>query len=97
MTSSCGFNHLPRHTAFGKLKAMSEPNASLVVRHLMQRRWRDLGMTERAAAKQRRALARSREEAGQLGLFEWRRPSRNGAPLRPFLSALWPDRIRRPL
>jgi 5-methyltetrahydropteroyltriglutamate--homocysteine methyltransferase len=24
ITSSCGFNHLPRQTAFGKMKAMSE-------------------------------------------------------------------------
>ena len=24
VTSSCGFNHLPRRTAFGKLKAMTE-------------------------------------------------------------------------
>ena len=24
VTSSCGFNHLPRHVAFGKLKAMTE-------------------------------------------------------------------------
>ena len=24
VTSSCGFNHLPRRTALGKLKAMSE-------------------------------------------------------------------------
>jgi 5-methyltetrahydropteroyltriglutamate--homocysteine methyltransferase len=24
ITSSCGFNHLPRHIAFGKLKAMAE-------------------------------------------------------------------------
>jgi 5-methyltetrahydropteroyltriglutamate--homocysteine methyltransferase len=24
VTSSCGFNHLPRSTAFGKLKAMTE-------------------------------------------------------------------------
>ena len=23
-TSSCGFNHLPRRTAFGKLQAMAE-------------------------------------------------------------------------
>ena len=24
ITSSCGFNHLPRHVAFGKLNAMAE-------------------------------------------------------------------------
>jgi 5-methyltetrahydropteroyltriglutamate--homocysteine methyltransferase len=29
ITSSCGFNHLPRHIAFGKLRAMSEAKAIL--------------------------------------------------------------------
>jgi 5-methyltetrahydropteroyltriglutamate--homocysteine methyltransferase len=29
ITSSCGFNHLPRHTALGKLRAMSEAKAIL--------------------------------------------------------------------
>jgi len=29
ITSSCGFNHLPRHIAFGKLRAMSEAQAIL--------------------------------------------------------------------
>lgn len=29
ITSSCGFNHLPRHIAFGKLKAMSEAKTIL--------------------------------------------------------------------
>jgi 5-methyltetrahydropteroyltriglutamate--homocysteine methyltransferase len=29
ITSSCGFNHLPRHVAFGKLRAMSEAKAIL--------------------------------------------------------------------
>jgi 5-methyltetrahydropteroyltriglutamate--homocysteine methyltransferase len=29
VTSSCGFNHLPRHVAFGKLKAMSEAKGIL--------------------------------------------------------------------
>ena len=32
MTSSCGFNHLPRQVAFGKLRAMSEANAFLAAR-----------------------------------------------------------------
>ena len=30
ITSSCGFNHLPRHIALGKLKAMSEAKAILM-------------------------------------------------------------------
>jgi 5-methyltetrahydropteroyltriglutamate--homocysteine methyltransferase len=30
ITSSCGFNHLPRHIAFGKLLAMSEAKAILL-------------------------------------------------------------------
>ncbi|MGH7088654.1 MAG: hypothetical protein ACREFQ_07110, partial [Stellaceae bacterium] len=30
ITSSCGFNHLPRHVAFGKLRAMSEAKAILL-------------------------------------------------------------------
>jgi len=30
ITSSCGFNHLPRHIAFGKLKAMSEAKSILL-------------------------------------------------------------------
>jgi 5-methyltetrahydropteroyltriglutamate--homocysteine methyltransferase len=30
ITSSCGFNHLPRHIAFGKLRAMSEAKAILL-------------------------------------------------------------------
>ncbi|MBV8803535.1 MAG: hypothetical protein JO042_00785 [Sinobacteraceae bacterium] len=29
ITSTCGFNHLPRHIAFGKLKAMTEAKAML--------------------------------------------------------------------
>jgi 5-methyltetrahydropteroyltriglutamate--homocysteine methyltransferase len=29
ITSSCGFNHLPRHIALGKLKAMTEAKAIL--------------------------------------------------------------------
>ena len=29
VTSSCGFNHLPRHVAFGKLKAMAEAKRML--------------------------------------------------------------------
>jgi 5-methyltetrahydropteroyltriglutamate--homocysteine methyltransferase len=29
ITSSCGFNHLPRHIAFGKLRAMSDAKAIL--------------------------------------------------------------------
>lgn len=29
ITSSCGFNHLPRHIAFGKLRAMTEAKAIL--------------------------------------------------------------------
>jgi 5-methyltetrahydropteroyltriglutamate--homocysteine methyltransferase len=29
ITSSCGFNHLPRHIAFGKIRAMSEAKAIL--------------------------------------------------------------------
>jgi 5-methyltetrahydropteroyltriglutamate--homocysteine methyltransferase len=29
ITSSCGFNHLPRHIALGKLKAMSDAKAIL--------------------------------------------------------------------
>jgi 5-methyltetrahydropteroyltriglutamate--homocysteine methyltransferase len=29
ITSSCGFNHLPRHVAFGKLRAMQEAKAIL--------------------------------------------------------------------
>jgi 5-methyltetrahydropteroyltriglutamate--homocysteine methyltransferase len=29
ITSSCGFNHLPRHIAFGKLRAMAEAKAIL--------------------------------------------------------------------
>ena len=29
ITSSCGFNHLPRHVALGKLRAMSEAKAIL--------------------------------------------------------------------
>jgi 5-methyltetrahydropteroyltriglutamate--homocysteine methyltransferase len=29
ITSSCGFNHLPRHVAFGKMKAMTEAKAIL--------------------------------------------------------------------
>ena len=29
ITSSCGFNHLPRHIAFGKLRAMVEAKAIL--------------------------------------------------------------------
>jgi 5-methyltetrahydropteroyltriglutamate--homocysteine methyltransferase len=29
ITSSCGFNHLPRHIALGKLRAMSEAKAIL--------------------------------------------------------------------
>jgi 5-methyltetrahydropteroyltriglutamate--homocysteine methyltransferase len=30
ITSSCGFNHLPRHIAFGKLRAMTEAKAILI-------------------------------------------------------------------
>ena len=30
ITSSCGFNHLPRHIAFGKLRAMTEAKAILM-------------------------------------------------------------------
>ena len=29
VTSSCGFNHLPRHIALGKLRAMTEAKAIL--------------------------------------------------------------------
>jgi len=29
VTSSCGFNHLPRHVTLGKLKAMSEAKCIL--------------------------------------------------------------------
>jgi 5-methyltetrahydropteroyltriglutamate--homocysteine methyltransferase len=29
VTSSCGFNHLPRQVAFGKLKAMAEAKRML--------------------------------------------------------------------
>jgi 5-methyltetrahydropteroyltriglutamate--homocysteine methyltransferase len=29
ITSSCGFNHLPRHIALGKLRAMTEAKAIL--------------------------------------------------------------------
>jgi 5-methyltetrahydropteroyltriglutamate--homocysteine methyltransferase len=29
ITSTCGFNHLPRHTALGKMKAMTEAKAAL--------------------------------------------------------------------
>jgi 5-methyltetrahydropteroyltriglutamate--homocysteine methyltransferase len=29
VTSSCGFNHLPRHVALGKLRAMVEAKAIL--------------------------------------------------------------------
>ena len=29
ITSTCGFNHLPRHIAFGKLRAMTEAKAIL--------------------------------------------------------------------
>ena len=29
ITSSCGFNHLPRHVALGKLRAMTEAKALL--------------------------------------------------------------------
>jgi 5-methyltetrahydropteroyltriglutamate--homocysteine methyltransferase len=29
ITSSCGFNHLPRHVALGKLRAMTEAKAIL--------------------------------------------------------------------
>jgi 5-methyltetrahydropteroyltriglutamate--homocysteine methyltransferase len=32
ITSSCGFNHLPRHIAFGKLRAMSEAKTILLGR-----------------------------------------------------------------
>jgi 5-methyltetrahydropteroyltriglutamate--homocysteine methyltransferase len=32
ITSSCGFNHLPRHIAFGKLRAMSEAKMILLGR-----------------------------------------------------------------
>jgi 5-methyltetrahydropteroyltriglutamate--homocysteine methyltransferase len=32
ITSSCGFNHLPRHIALGKLRAMSEAKAILIGR-----------------------------------------------------------------
>jgi 5-methyltetrahydropteroyltriglutamate--homocysteine methyltransferase len=30
VTSSCGLNHLPRHIALGKLRAMSEAKAILL-------------------------------------------------------------------
>ena len=30
ITSSCGFNHLPRHIALGKLRAMTEAKAILI-------------------------------------------------------------------
>jgi 5-methyltetrahydropteroyltriglutamate--homocysteine methyltransferase len=29
ITSSCGFNHLPRHIALGKMRAMTEAKAIL--------------------------------------------------------------------
>ena len=29
ITSSCGFNHLPRHIALGKMRAMAEAKAIL--------------------------------------------------------------------
>jgi 5-methyltetrahydropteroyltriglutamate--homocysteine methyltransferase len=32
VTSSCGFNHLPRHIALAKLRAMSEAKAILLAR-----------------------------------------------------------------
>ena len=34
ITSSCGFNHLPRHIALGKLRAMSEAKAILLGREM---------------------------------------------------------------
>jgi 5-methyltetrahydropteroyltriglutamate--homocysteine methyltransferase len=33
ITSSCGFNHLPRHIALGKLRAMAEAKAILTGAH----------------------------------------------------------------
>jgi 5-methyltetrahydropteroyltriglutamate--homocysteine methyltransferase len=33
VTSSCGFNHLPRHIALGKLRAMTEAKAILHGKH----------------------------------------------------------------
>ena len=32
VTSSCGFNHLPRHIALGKLRAMTEAKAILLAK-----------------------------------------------------------------
>jgi 5-methyltetrahydropteroyltriglutamate--homocysteine methyltransferase len=32
ITSSCGFNHLPRHIALGKLRAMTDAKAILLRR-----------------------------------------------------------------
>ena len=37
ITSSCGFNHLPRHIALGKMRAMTEAKAILTVRSESQR------------------------------------------------------------
>jgi 5-methyltetrahydropteroyltriglutamate--homocysteine methyltransferase len=37
ITSSCGFNHLPRHIALGKMRAMTEAKAILTGRSESQR------------------------------------------------------------
>ncbi|MDQ3811452.1 MAG: hypothetical protein M3336_14295 [Chloroflexota bacterium] len=39
ITSSCGMNHLPRHIAFGKLKAMAEAKRILLDRAVAASHW----------------------------------------------------------
>ena len=70
ITSSCGFNHLPRHIALGKLRAMTEAKAILssvgrvMTQHRKQSRWR---RARPAPSDERLRLA---EAASGIGAFE---------------------------
>ena len=73
ITSSCGFNHLPRHIALGKLRAMTEAKAILLAKCKVHGCMQD---NEREAEDSKRALRASEERlrvaegASGIGTFE---------------------------
>ena len=75
ITSYCGFNHLPRHIALGKMRAMGEAKASaergLAKARVMSDRATRTGSSSIAACGEAQERFRVAQMAGGIGWFEW--------------------------
>ena len=90
VTSSCGFNHLPRQVAFGKLQAMvgGEAHARRVATSIRaplrqaphtDAAWQCRSKHVRRECARAKSFSALAQEAGRLGIFEWQVQDRGGA------------------